>query len=183
MIGLEVKGRAIAVGGAPAGAGVRRRNPWRDRGVAAVEGGVAPDESCPNRRPADPAQRLRWHQLPVGIDDRKPGEVVPPVEREPGQDLAAEERRADAVAREAEAVVNSSARAEDGQMGGGDVDRPAPGVGDPAPVQLREHLEQIVFCRGDRPRVEVETGGVASAEPIRPPPQPKAIRPSRVVRR
>ena len=62
-----------------------------------------------------------------------------------GEHAAGEVRRADAVAREAERVVDRRAveRADLRQVARGDVDRAAPGVRDRAALERREHRDQV----------------------------------------
>ena len=156
----------------------------RDLAATRVLGASGADERRPDQRAAGPAQRLGGNQLAVGLDDREARQLVAAVEREPREDLSAEVRGADAVAGEAEAVVDCAAAPEDRQMGRGDVDRPAPGVRDAPPAQLREEATQVVArrCR-TASRSSSSRSSRRPPKPIRPPPQPNAIRPSRVVRR
>ena len=146
-------------------------------------GRVGPDERGADHGATGPAKRLGRHQLLRRLDDGEPRQIVAAVEGEPGEDLAAEVGRADAVPREPEAVVHAPAAPEDRQVRGRDVDRPAPGVRDPTSAKLREEAQQVV------PRGAGASGSTSSRarcrapNPIRPPPQPNAIRPSRVVRR
>ncbi len=106
----------------------------RPRSATVVLGGVLGDEGSPDQRAARITERLGRKQLAVGLDEREPRPLVAPVERNPREDLPAQVARPDAVAREAETVVDASAAAEDRQMGGRDVDRAAPGVRDLAPA-------------------------------------------------
>ena len=102
-----------------------------------------------------------------------------------GEDPAGEVRRADAVAGEAEGVVDRHAveRADLREVGRRDVDRAAPGVRDRAAGDGREQLVEVAAGLA-------ATSGSTSTRPCRrapaasrPPPQPNTIRPSFVVRK
>src|SRR5688572_16694280 len=69
---------------------------------------VLRQQRASDERAADIAERLGREELASGLDEREPGALVAPVESEPGEDLASEIRRADAVPGEAEAVVNAA---------------------------------------------------------------------------
>src|SRR5215211_1582373 len=89
---------------------------------------------------AGPAQRL-GRDPPAGrLDDGQRGQLVAAVEGERGEDAADEVRRADAVAGVARRRVHGAAgeRHDGRQARGRDVDRPAPGVVDPAALEHRE---------------------------------------------
>src|SRR5215218_2618709 len=83
--------------------------------------------------PARVAKRLGRHADRRRLDERQPRVLVAPVKRQGSQRPADEARGPHAVAGVAERVVDAIAReaADDGQVGRGDVDRPAPRVLDP----------------------------------------------------
>ena len=155
----------------------------RGRAATLVVGSVGADQRGSNHRAARPPKRLRRHQPAIGVDEREAGQLVAPVEGEPREDLAAEVRRPDAVPGEAVAVVDAAAAAEDRQVRGGDVDRTAPGVRDPPAAQLREEAQQVPRAVRAASRSTSRHDSRRPPKPMRPPPQPNAIRPSRVVRR
>ena len=110
------------------------------------------------------------------------GPLVAPVEREPREDLAAEVRRADAVAGEAETVMDAAAASEDRQVRGRDVDRDRPRHGSPSDRPSAGRIGECALGLGDDAAVELQPSRGASAAPILPPPQPNAILSSCVVR-
>ena len=140
--------------------------PGNGRRTGSRGSGLRPWSSAASRRTrasrmtraAQVAQRLGRQQLPVGLDDREPGELVTPVEREPREDLAAEVGRPDAVAGEPEAVVDAPAAAEDRQV------RRETSIGPPqawvsAAPELRE--EPLQRCGAWRPRLAVDVEALA----------------------
>ena len=119
----------------------------RARPAPGVLGGVGAGERLADQRPADPAEGLRRHQLAVGIDDRESCQLVAPIEREPGEDLAPEVARPTPLPVKPKPWWTRPRLPEDRQVGRRDVDRPAPGVGHASAAELGEEPEEVVARR------------------------------------
>ena len=107
-------------------------------------------------------------------------------ERQRRERAARQVRGPDAVAGVAERRPRAAAlERDDGrQVGGGDVDRPAPGVLDPAALEHREDPQQrAARLLDDARRRAPRARACARPTSIRPPPQPSRMRPSLVVRK
>ena len=102
-------------------------------------------ERAPDQRRAGDPQRLGRHAPRRRVDEREPRHGLAPVERERGERAPEQVRGPDAVARVAERRPRRQAlQADDrGPVGGGDVDRAAPGVRDPPALELREPAQQV----------------------------------------
>ena len=129
--------------------------------------GVADD------RAADVAEGLRRDLDLRVLDDREARVVVAAVEGERGEDVADHPRGAHAVARVAEDVMDAFVeRADHRGVVGRDVDRPAPRVGDPPSLELREEAGEVGRDLGGD--VGVDLGVPAEARAVDHPPSAPA---------
>ena len=142
--------------------------------IARVSGpGRRPSSSNRSRRStrgaddhaAGVAKRLGRHSHPRRLDDRQPGDLVAPVQRQRGEDAPGNPRRRNPVPGVAEGVVNAVAveAADHGQVGRGDVDRAAPGVLDPASPERREEADELALHLGDHAAVQLDAAVQAGA--------------------
>ena len=121
------------------------------------------------------------------VDERQPARLVvgarAPARRASGRACATGRRRGPC-SRSAQWIPGSSSEIT-GRWLGRDVDRPAPGVLDPPPLEARGRSGRRWRSTSPRPRRGRARRGRAVRAPrtTRPPPQPKAIRPSGVVRK
>ena len=180
---VDVLERLNAAASGRAGAEVRQETRDRVDGSPDLLRRVRPDERGSDQRASGPTQWLRRHQLPPGLDEPEPCQLVAAVEREAREDLATEVGRPHAVPGEAEAVVHSAAAPEDREVGGGDVDRPAPAWVRRRPRSAGKQRTRSRAAVAITPRSSSSRLSGRAPKPILPPPQPKAMRPSRVVRR
>src|SRR5919106_1909317 len=132
--------------------------------LSGVLGRVLRDERPPDERASHIAERLGREELARRLHERERRPLVSAVEGEARQDLAAEVRGTDSVSGEAEAVVDASTAAEDRKVGGGDVDRAAPGVRVLPPPQLRKEADEALARPRDDARIDLEPGLTSPAE-------------------